>query len=203
MWDAGEDQLPALGRGGSTRLDGIDLLSPFSPSSVRGGCRMDQGVTFEEGRGICGEKETAILRKSYLFGLSALQLHGGESLDEIQRLQELAELKIWKVIPVGGEIDWKAWEAFVPYVDRFLFDTDTKSKGGSGKTFDWKLLESYPFETGFVLGGGLSLAHADELVALSQKFPQLLGVDVNSGFEFAPGVKKIADLKAFKEKLKS
>ncbi|MBM3168849.1 MAG: phosphoribosylanthranilate isomerase [Bacteroidetes bacterium] len=150
-----------------------------------------------------GEKETAILRKSYLFGLSALQLHGGESLDEIQRLQELAELKIWKVIPVGGEIDWKAWEAFVPYVDRFLFDTDTKSKGGSGKTFDWKLLESYPFETGFVLGGGLTLAHADELVALSQKFPQLLGVDVNSGFEFAPGVKKIADLKAFKEKLKS
>jgi phosphoribosylanthranilate isomerase len=148
-----------------------------------------------------GEEQSEIRRKTTLFGLSALQLHGGESVEEVKQLKEDIGIEIWKVFGVGEILDWKMMEEFVPHVGRFLFDTATASKGGSGKTFDWKLLKGYPFEKGFFLSGGLRLEHAAEILELSKDIPQLLGVDVNSGFEVTPGQKHIPDLKEFKQKL--
>ena len=148
-----------------------------------------------------GEEQSEIRSKAALFGLSALQLHGGESVEVVQQLKKDTELEIWKVFGVGENLDWKLMEEFVPHVDRFLFDTATASKGGSGKTFDWRLLKDYPFEKGFFLSGGLRLEHATEVLELGKDIPQLLGVDVNSGFEIAPGLKHIPDLKEFKQKL--
>ena len=148
-----------------------------------------------------GEVQSEIRRKIALFGLTAIQLHGGESVEEVKQLKEDTELEIWKVFGVGENLDWKVMEEFVPHVDRFLFDTATASKGGSGKTFDWKLLKGYPFEKGFFLSGGLRLEHAAEILELSKDIPQLLGVDVNSGFEVTPGLKHIPELKEFKQKL--
>ena len=148
-----------------------------------------------------GEDLSEIRRKATLFGLSALQLHGGESVEVVKQLKEDTDLEIWKVFSVGENLDWKLMEEFVPHVDRFLFDTATASRGGSGKTFDWGLLKGYPFEKGFFLSGGLRLEHAAEILELRKDIPQLLGVDVNSGFEIAPGLKHIPDLKEFKQKL--
>jgi phosphoribosylanthranilate isomerase len=148
-----------------------------------------------------GEEQSEIHRKTALFGLSAIQLHGGESVEVVKQLKKDTELEIWKVFGVGENLDWKLMEEFVPHVDRFLFDTATASKGGSGKTFDWKLLKDYPFEKGFFLSGGLRLEHAAEILELGKDIPQLLGVDVNSGFEIDPGLKHIPDLKEFKQKL--
>lgn len=148
-----------------------------------------------------GEDLSEIRRKATLFGLSALQLHGGESVEVVKQLKEDTDLEIWKVFSVGENLDWKMMEEFVPHVDRFLFDTATASRGGSGKTFDWGLLKGYPFEKGFFLSGGLRLEHAAEILELRKDIPQLLGVDVNSGFEIAPGRKYIPDLKEFKQKL--
>ncbi|MDA0314415.1 MAG: phosphoribosylanthranilate isomerase [Bacteroidetes bacterium] len=147
------------------------------------------------------EAQTEVLRKIALFGLSVLQLHGGESVEVAKKLKEGTGLEIWKVFAVGEMLDWKVMEEFVPHVDRFLFDTATVSKGGSGKTFDWGLLKGYPFEKGFFLSGGLTMVHANEIFELSKEIPQLLGVDVNSGFEVAPGLKNIPVLKEFKQKL--
>ena len=148
-----------------------------------------------------GEDLSEIRRKATLFGLSALQLHGGESVEVVKQLKKDTDLEIWKVFGVGDKLNWKLMEEFVPHVDRFLFDTATASKGGSGKTFDWGLLKGYPFEKGFFLSGGLRLEHAAEILELRKDIPQLLGVDVNSGFEIAPGLKYISDLKEFKQKL--
>ena len=148
-----------------------------------------------------GEDQSEIRRKSTLFGLSALQLHGGESVEVVKQLKEYNDLQIWKVFGVGEKLDWKMMEEFVPHVDRILFDTATASRGGSGKTFDWGLLKGYPFEKGFFLSGGLRVEHAAEILELRKDIPQLLGEDVNSGFEIAQGLKYIPDLKEFKQKL--
>ena len=147
------------------------------------------------------EQHAVMLQKISTFGLSALQLHGGESIELVQELKAATEVEIWKVISVGEDISWKAMEAFVPYVDRFLFDTASASKGGSGKQFDWGLLEDYPFDKGFMLSGGLTAAHAAAIRNLAERTRQLLGVDVNSGFELAPGLKDMAALQAFKQEL--
>ena len=151
---------------------------------------------------VVNEQPDLMQQKISTFSLSALQLHGGESIELVQELKQTTDVEIWKVISVGETVDWMGMEAFVPFVDRFLFDTASVSKGGSGKQFDWSLLEHYPFEKGFMLSGGLTAAHASEIKALAGRVPQLLGVDLNSGFELAPGFKNIAALKAFKEELK-
>ena len=147
------------------------------------------------------ESEAEILRKVDQFGLSAIQLHGSESPDFVKGLAEKTEAELWKVISVGAEIDWKSLEAYLPYVSKFLFDTASAAHGGSGKKFDWSVLETYPFDKGFLLSGGLDDESAEEVLSLRQQIPQLQGVDLNSKFEDAPGVKNIEKLKNFKYRL--
>lgn len=144
------------------------------------------------------ETEEEILRKVEKFGLSAIQLHGNESIDFVKSLSEKTDCELWKVISVGVEIDWKSLEGYVPFVSKFLFDTATAAHGGSGKKFDWAILETYPFNKGFLLSGGLDEESVDEILALRQRIPQLQGVDLNSKFETAPGLKNIEKLTRFK-----
>ncbi|WP_289031276.1 phosphoribosylanthranilate isomerase [uncultured Algoriphagus sp.] len=149
------------------------------------------------------ETEIEILRKVNLFGLSAIQLHGSESAEFAERLSQNKEAEIWKVISVKEEIDWESLEGYLPFVDKFLFDTATAAHGGSGKKFDWSVLETYPFDKSFLLSGGLDEESAGEILNLNRQFPQLSGVDLNSKFEDAPGLKNIEKLKKFKQKLLS
>lgn len=150
---------------------------------------------------VVGEQQSMMLQRISTFGLSALQLHGGESLEVVKNLKAATEVQIWKVISVAENLNWKSMEAFVPHVDRFLFDTASSSKGGSGKQFDWSLLEDYPFDKGFMLSGGLTAVHALAIRELAGRIPQLLGVDLNSGFELAPGQKDVTALQVFKLEL--
>lgn len=147
------------------------------------------------------ESEEVILRKAQEFGLSAIQLHGSESVEFVKNLSEKTDCELWKVISVGESIDWGNLEGYLPFVDKFLFDTATNAHGGSGKKFDWAVLETYPFNKGFLLSGGLDAESAEEVLALRQQIPQLQGVDLNSKFEDAPGLKNIESLKRFNEKL--
>ncbi|MCU0402250.1 MAG: phosphoribosylanthranilate isomerase [Algoriphagus sp.] len=147
------------------------------------------------------ESEAEILKKVDLFGLSAIQLHGSESADFVNSLAEKTEAELWKVISVGAQIDWKSLEDYLPYVSKFLFDTATSAHGGSGKKFDWSVLETYPFNKGFLLSGGLDEESSGEVMALRQQIPQLQGVDLNSKFEDAPGLKNIEKLIRFKNKI--
>lgn len=147
------------------------------------------------------ESEDEILRLAQKFGLSAIQLHGIESSDFVEKLSEKTDCELWKVISVGAEIDWNSLEGYVPFVNKFLFDTATPVHGGSGKKFDWKILETYPFDKGFLLSGGLDEDNAEEILALRKQIPQLQGVDLNSKFEDAPGLKNIEKLRRFKVRL--
>lgn len=144
------------------------------------------------------ESESEIQRKVDQFGLSAIQLHGNESIEFVKKLSQKTDAELWKVVSVGDEIDWNSLEDYLPFVSKFLFDTATIAHGGSGKRFDWKVLETYPFDKGFLLSGGLDGQSAEEVLALQQQIPQLQGVDLNSKFEDAPGVKNIEKLKNFK-----
>jgi phosphoribosylanthranilate isomerase len=148
------------------------------------------------------ESEVEILRKIDQFGLSAVQLHGKESVDFVHNLSVKTNTELWKVISVETEIDWKSLEGYLPFVSKFLFDTATAVHGGSGKRFEWDILKTYPFHKGFLLSGGLDEQSAEEVLALRQQVPQLQGVDLNSKFEDAPGVKNIDKLNRFKKKLK-
>jgi len=131
-----------------------------------------------------------ILAAAHRFGLSAAQLHGQEPPAQCEELSE-AGLLVIKAFSVGTAVDFAALLPYVPHCDYFLFDTKGAAPGGNRAVFDWNLLSSYHLPVPYFLAGGLGLAHAAELAALQQsgRLPGLAGVDLNSAFETAPGVK--------------
>lgn len=147
------------------------------------------------------ESVETILSKIEAFNLSVIQLHGNESPEFVRELKLRTGKKLWKVVSVGETIDWESLRPYVGLVEYFLFDTATPTHGGSGKKFNWNVLESYPFEKGFILSGGLDEDSVVQVLDLAQKQPQLIGVDLNSKFEDSPGVKNIDKLRNFKKKL--
>lgn len=135
------------------------------------------------------------------FGLTTLQLHGEETVENVREIKEETELEIFKVFSVDDAIHWDLLEDYLPIVDYFLFDTFTKSYGGSGKAFNWQLLQDYPFDKPFLLSGGINIDHIDSILKLKSTVPQMTGVDINSKFEIEPGNKDLALINEFKWKI--
>ncbi|WP_194777763.1 phosphoribosylanthranilate isomerase [Pararhodonellum marinum] len=129
------------------------------------------------------------------FGLDFVQLHGGESAVYAQEMKKNTPVKIIKVYGVGNQINWSYLSGFEPHVDYFLFDTHTIAYGGSGKKFNWEMLKTYPLNKPFLISGGIALGDWDGIEKLKKEIGQLAGLDVNSKFEIAPGVKDISKLK--------
>lgn len=132
------------------------------------------------------ETTATILATAQRFGLGAVQLHGQETPAQCEALGE-AGLLIIKAFSVGATVDFTLLLPYVPHCDFFLFDTKGAAPGGNGAVFDWNLLSTYNLPVPYLLAGGLGLEHAAELAAL--RLPGLVGVDLNSCFETAPGVK--------------
>ena len=133
-------------------------------------------------------------------GIRTLQLHGSESPETCRRLKA-AGFTIWKAVPVSSTSDFAALERYAGTVDRFLFDTSSPLRGGSGRKFDWSLLDSYSLSVPFMLSGGIGPDDAGSISEL--RHPMLAGIDVNSRFETAPGVKDAALIKSFIEKIRN
>ena len=83
--------------------------------------------------------------------------------------------------------------------DYFLFDTPTPGVGGSGQSFDHSLLDHYTGTTPFLLSGGLGPDSVSHILAL--RHPRMAGIDLNSRFETAPGIKSIHRLQQFLQSL--
>ncbi|UAM97040.1 phosphoribosylanthranilate isomerase [Polaribacter litorisediminis] len=153
------------------------------------------------------------------YRLDAVQLHGDESVEYILKLkayiqqaaldaasqkkkskhwQPFKKVEIIKVFGIKDAFDFNVLKPYLEVVDYFLFDTKGKDRGGNGIQFDWKVLEKYPFEKPFFLSGGIGLEDIERIqIVLNSNLP-IYALDVNSKFESNPGVKKIEELKEFK-----
>jgi phosphoribosylanthranilate isomerase len=125
--------------------------------------------------------------------LDAVQLHGNEAPEYCAALQE--QVQVIKSFGIEENFDFEQLKAYENYVDFFLFDTKTPMHGGSGKQFDWHILEAYTGKTSFILSGGLRSESITQIQALNH--PKLAGIDLNSGFETTPGIKNVSQLKQF------
>lgn len=123
---------------------------------------------------------------SNIYGIKTIQLHGNESSEFCSELKK-SNFKIIKAFGVDENFDFSNLEVYQSVVDYFLFDTKTPEHGGSGKTFDWNILNQYKLDIPFLLSGGLSLENISEVKSINH--PKLYGVDLNSRFEIEPGVK--------------
>lgn len=118
--------------------------------------------------------------------LNFVQLHGNETVEECKSLYQ-SGISIIKAFSIDETMDFSITQDFQPYVEYFLFDTKGKHHGGNGRRFDWKLLDEYTGHIPFLVSGGISPEHLDEIEKLQH--PKFAGIDVNSGVEIAPGQK--------------
>lgn len=139
-----------------------------------------------------------VLKKVADFKLDIVQLHGSESVDFVSQLKK-SGLTIIKVFSVMNTLPLEVMSTYEPVVDFFLFDTKTPGYGGSGRKFDWSLLDAYNLDKPYFLSGGIDLEDIEAIRKL--KAEKLYAIDVNSRFEIQPGIKNIEKLEELKNKL--
>lgn len=140
--------------------------------------------------------------------LDVIQLHGSESAEYIRQLRPMLQedCKVMKAISVENAEDIKKAAEYEsatssPIADLLLFDTKCKTVGGSGRQFDWSVLDGYKGNLPFLLSGGIGPDDAERLAYFHH--PKMIGIDLNSRFETAPGIKAAATLASFIKEISS
>ncbi len=122
-------------------------------------------------------------------GLTHVQLHGPA---DVERCRELSGCEVIQAFAVSGPgvLD----EARRSDADLVLLDASVPGRhGGTGTSFDWRVLEAADLGRPFALAGGLDASNVAE--AVRRTAPAI--VDVSSGVESAPGRKDPARVAAF------
>jgi phosphoribosylanthranilate isomerase len=132
------------------------------------------------------ERRERVAEIANSLGLRGVQLHGNESPGDTRWLAE----RIPTVIKAFAATDPALTRADDYGADRLLIDSATP---GSGKLFDWAVLEGAPLNRPFILAGGLDPGNVAGAVLAVQPW----GVDVASGVEASPGKKDPAKLRQF------
>ncbi len=125
-------------------------------------------------------------------GLDLFQLHGEESPELCKGLMP----RSLKAIRIRDKARDEEIHAYKDSVRGILLDTWSKhAKGGTGKTFNWKIARDIVkgFEVPVILAGGLNPENIRDAVKKVRPY----GVDVSSGVEKAPGVKDHGLLEEF------
>jgi phosphoribosylanthranilate isomerase len=111
---------------------------------------------------------------------NCIQLHGNENSEYINKLKmklndNHLNIEIWKAVRI------KEIPVILPEnSDAILFDTYKAGiNGGTGQTFDWKLLDNLNSDKKIILSGGLNSENV--LDAINTVKPDI--VDVSSGVE--------------------
>lgn len=139
-----------------------------------------------------------ILAKAQKFSLEYIQLHGDEPPAFCSELKNRG-LKVIRAQRIANADDIIRAEIY-NMADLMIFDTKTELYGGSGKKFNWQLLENYKGCVPFLLSGGIRSDTFEEIKAFFH--PQFAGIDLNSGFEISPALKDVGKLNNFIEKIK-
>ena len=143
------------------------------------------------------KKEIEILADR--FSLDYIQLHGNEAPEYCRSLRN-AGLHLIKAFSILLPKDLLAVSAYNGLCDYYLFDTKTPQYGGSGNQFDWNLLHRYNGPTPFLLSGGINPYSVKALREF--RHPYFAGIDINSRFETAPGIKDVERISNFLKELK-
>ncbi len=119
-------------------------------------------------------------------GVKAVQLHGRETARHVAELSENVRW-IFKAVTAGSP---EAARADQYGTDLVLVDA---SEPGSGKVFDWSLIDDVPAGLRLILAGGLD----PDNVASAIEVVRPWGVDVSSGVESSPGRKDPVKVRQF------
>ncbi|MBK8653292.1 MAG: phosphoribosylanthranilate isomerase [Haliscomenobacter sp.] len=186
------------------------IFYPKSPRYVKG-AKLEKWLASPASRRLQGIKRVGVfvnseiedvLNRVHDYELDFVQLHGDESpaycaeLMNLWSMTSMRRAELIKAFSVGDGFSFDEVAAFAPFCKWVLFDTKgQQGYGGTGQSFDWSLLESYQGPCPFLLSGGIG---PDSAGALDQfRHPLFAGIDLNSRFESAPGMKDVQGIDSF------
>jgi phosphoribosylanthranilate isomerase len=118
-------------------------------------------------------------------GLDTVQLSGGETPEYCQELSQRGVSWI-KSFRIKNDVDEEELERYGR--EYILLDAWSADEfGGTGKTFDWKLIENLQQKFKIILAGGINPNNVAKAVRLLEPY----AIDVSSGVETSPGVKSL------------
>jgi len=132
-----------------------------------------------------------IIDISEKLSLYAVQLHGEENQEYINKLRKMLpqKIKIWKAFSIKSQLPNRDLDNVSTYVFDSCF-------GGSNKSFNWSILRNHVLDN-VILAGGINLNNCIEASKLNCS-----GLDFNSGVELSPGIKDHKKLKLVFQKLR-
>lgn len=122
--------------------------------------------------------------------IDMIQIHGAETPVRIADIKAKFGKPVIKALSIASPEDVAEIAAYEEAADWILLDS---SGGGSGKSFDWALLDGRAFTKPWMLAGGLKPGIVGG--AIKRLHPD--AVDVSSGVESARGVKDPDKIRAF------
>lgn len=138
------------------------------------------------------EARAVVEALAHMTGLKTVQLHGEESPEDLNTLAGQG-LSVMKAFRVGRGFRPQRLRSY-HHVAAFLLDAEVKGKrGGTGRTFDWKLARQASRFGRILLAGGLTVENIADAICQARPY----GVDVCTGVEKKPGVKDHRRLREF------
>jgi phosphoribosylanthranilate isomerase len=136
------------------------------------------------------EAEPEMLAIARRVGLDYVQLHGDETAEVVSRMRR--SFRVIKAIRVRDSFRVAQLGNFKRASSILLDGFDAHLRGGTGKSFDWKLARSAGRKRQIFLAGGLTPENVAEAVSAARPF----AIDVCSGVESGPGKKDVALMRA-------
>ena len=134
--------------------------------------------------------------------LHMVQLHGDENPKYCEKIADYVSVVKAFRLSENDSVEWMI-RPFMEVCDMFMFDTMGAGYGGTGKKFDWAVLKDQEIGKPFFLSGGIEPGDEGKLHEFSQEpvGKALFAIDINSKFEFSPGVKDLEKIRDFSRKL--
>jgi phosphoribosylanthranilate isomerase len=129
------------------------------------------------------EREEKMLDIARTIGLDMLQLHGDESPSEVASLRR--RLPVIKAVRAGKSFRPAQLAKFKRASAILLDGFDRRLRGGTGKTFDWRVAHRAKRYARIFLAGGLTPENIGDAIRTAEPY----AVDVCSGVEAKPGKK--------------
>ena len=127
-------------------------------------------------------------------GLDTIQLHGNERPSLLNRLKAFKTIKAFRI---QNEKDIIPIRKYKP--DAILLDGYSVNKmGGTGTSFDWKIVKKLRTSIPVIVAGGLTHLNVSQAIRVVNPY----AVDVSSGVESGPGKKDRKLIKKFIDAVK-
>ena len=136
------------------------------------------------------------------YRLEMVQLHGDETPKFCDKIADyISVIKAFRLS--DNDSIMHMTQPYSEVCDFFMFDTLGAGYGGTGKKFEWTVLQKSPPVKPYFLSGGIELGDEAKLGDFleTDAGEKLFAIDINTKFEIGPGVKDLNNIRMFAENL--